>query len=511
MKLVQIRKIPYPGITSGLIQYLVVITVIALTALICKPLSNQQSYHIVSFILLFEVSMMAFFLGIGPVLLASTLSAVVWNYYFIPPHLALHIEKAEDKLMFGSFFIIALLNGVLTNRIRRQEKLALEREERTNAIFELTRDLMNANGTDEILEAAIRDAKKYFYASSIALFQLKGKRMELIAMKGEKKETGPEEIEFADHVFRNYASGSKISENFETNGFTYFPLSGKRLSPGVIAVKFEKPALTDKEIFLTAFITQISIALERELLGELALKARMLDESDKLYRTLFNLISHEFRIPIATIMGSSDTLLMSDMISPDGRVLSEEIFKASARLNHLIENLLNMSRLESGKVSLRLDWCEINDLLYKVTQVLSPQLEHFNLVTEISSEMPLVKLDFALMEQVIYNLILNSCQYSPQGSEIRFMAKYSEGCLKIIIEDNGPGFPPEFIGRLFSKFSRSDSNKAGGLGLGLSIVKGLVEAHNGTVSAENIIDGGARISVTIPSEIPDMNKIDTIL
>jgi two-component system sensor histidine kinase KdpD len=131
------QKIRFPGLNAGLSEYIVVVVVIAFTALLCRSLSDQQGYHIVSFILFFVVSLMAVFLGIGPILLASTLGALVWNFFFIPPHFAFHIERTEDKLMFGSFFFIALINGVLTIRIRQQEMLAREREERTKALFVL--------------------------------------------------------------------------------------------------------------------------------------------------------------------------------------------------------------------------------------------------------------------------------------------------------------------------------------------------------------------------------------
>jgi len=164
MQMVKPWRISYPGLTSSINQYLLVIAAIGLTALLCRPLSDQQGYYIVSFVLLFVVSALAVFLGIGPILLASTVSALVWNFFFIPPHYKLHIERTEDKLMFVSFFFIALINGVLTNRIRRQEKLALDREERTNAIFELTRELSNTSGVTEILEVACRDIRKYFAA-----------------------------------------------------------------------------------------------------------------------------------------------------------------------------------------------------------------------------------------------------------------------------------------------------------------------------------------------------------
>ncbi len=166
-----------------------------------------------------------------------------------------------------------------------------------------------------------------------------------------------------------------------------------------------------------------------------------------------------------------------------------------------------MSRLESGKISVHLDWCDINDLFNKVTRVLEKELERYQLQSYIPPEMPLVRLDFGLMEQVIYNLIFNSCQHTPVGSIIRFKANYNEGSLSIVIEDNGPGFPPDQLNKVFNKFFKVDNSKAGGLGLGLSIVKGLVEAHKGRVKIENLQDEGARFTIIIPSEVPDMKNI----
>jgi two-component system sensor histidine kinase KdpD len=503
----QIKKISNPVFTSKVNQYLIVILVIALTALLCRPLSNQQGYYIVSFILLFVVSIMAVFLGIGPILLASTISSLVWNYFFIPPHFAFHIERTEDKLMFGSFFFIALINGVLTNRIRRQEKLALEREERTNVIFELTRELSDTNGVNEILDVAFKDVKKYFDASAIYFLKGKENKIEILVKKEEGKDHSRVDYKIAEWVFKNSMKAGRFTEFYNETGLTYYPLIGKRISPGIIAIKFKKLLSEENEIFWIGYLTQISNALERELLSELALKARLLDESDKLYKTLFTLISHEFRIPIATIMGASDTLLMPQTTDKDRTQLSKEIFKASARLNHLVENLLNMSRLESGKISVHLDWCDMNDLLNKVTRILRKELEQFHLVSLIPTDMPLVRLDFGLMEQVIYNLILNICQYTPPGSTIRFNASYQGGNLNIIVEDDGPGFPQELLGKVFDKFFRVDSLKAGGLGLGLSIVKGLVEAHRGIVKVENLKAIGARFTIIIPTDIPDMKNI----
>lgn len=143
-----------------LFQYLFASVMIAAAAFLCKPLADNQNYHVVSFILLFIVSIMATFMGTGPVLLASTLSAVFWNFFFIPPHYTFHIDKTEDILIFGLFFIIALVNGALMTRIRNQEKLVRDREKRTNALFQLTKELSKASGIDDVLKVAIAEIKK---------------------------------------------------------------------------------------------------------------------------------------------------------------------------------------------------------------------------------------------------------------------------------------------------------------------------------------------------------------
>ena len=226
-----------------------------------------------------------------------------------------------------------------------------------------------------------------------------------------------------------------------------------------------------------------------------------LHESDKLYKTLFNSISHELRIPVATIMGASDSLLTSQHPLEIQKELSHEIFKASKRLNRLIENLLNMSRLESGRITPRLDWCDIHDLINKVTESLQDELKPFNLHVVIPDDMPFVKIDFGLMEQVLYNLIYNATQYASISTNLRVKAFYDNGILTLQIMDRGPGFPTKEISLIFNKFYRVEGSEAGGTGLGLSIAKGFIEAHKGTITAENRQNGGAKFTIKIPAEI----------
>jgi two-component system sensor histidine kinase KdpD len=206
-------------------------------------------------------------------------------------------------------------------------------------------------------------------------------------------------------------------------------------------------------------------------------------------------------------MGASDSMLTTQPPEEIRKELSHEIYKASKRLNRLIENLLNMSRLESGRITPKLDWCDIHDLINKVTENLRDELKPFHLHVVIPDDMPLVKIDFGLMEQVLYNLIYNAIQYASVSINLRVKAFYDNGIMTLQVMDRGPGFPPDELQNVFNKFYRLKGSVSGGTGLGLSIVKGFVHAHNGNVTIENRKNGGSVITIKIPTEIPDLNKI----
>ncbi len=485
-------------------QYILAVACIGGTALLCSPLANTESYHVVSFILLFVVSILSTFVGIWPILMASALGALLWNYYFIPPHHTFNIGKTEDLLIFGLFFIIALVSGVLTTRVRRQEEIASEREKRTNALFQLTRELSKANGIEVVLRIAKEEIRNQFKLE--ALFMLQDGNHKLITEDPVTRtpKLDPIESEVAAWVFVNQKKAGAGTDHFPEIEYTLFPLRGTRLNPGVIAVRQSGWTLLSQSSYWDTYTTQISNALEREFLGELAQKVRFLAESDRLYKTLFNSISHELRIPVATIMGASDSIIHSSNPEPVQRALCHEIFTASLRLNRLIENLLSMSRLESGLISVRIDWCDITDLVNKVIQNLSDELKPFSLTVHIPGDMPLVKIDFGLMEQVLYNLVINATQHAPATSEIILKVEHLGDSFRIELLDRGPGFPRNEISNVFNKFFRVEGSKSGGLGLGLSIAKGFVEAHSGRITVENTKTGGARFVLHIPTEKPNI-------
>jgi len=242
--------------------------------------------------------------------------------------------------------------------------------------------------------------------------------------------------------------------------------------------------------------------IERELLDEAAEQSTMLRESERLYTTLFNSISHELRTPIATILGA-----ISGLIDPQTGAnetarseLAHDIQDAAERLNRLVENLLDMSRLESGRLQLKIEWCDVSDVIGVTIKRLEKRLAHHPLTIRYAPGLPLVQMDFVLMEQVLVNLLDNVCAYTPSQTPVEIAAALEGKWLLISVTDWGMGIPPEDLERIFDKFYRVPGTATGGTGLGLSICRGLVEAHGGSLTAGNGAIG-ARFVIRLPANI----------
>jgi two-component system sensor histidine kinase KdpD len=495
-----------PSFTSNFSQYFLGAILTILTAAIFYPLKEYIGYQIVAFGLLFTVSILALFVGIGPILLSAALSALVWDFFFIPPSFAFHVDKLEDVLMLLMYFIIALIGGIMTSRVRKQVRLTRERELRTNALYQLTRELSMTSGIDEVIRTSVKYISKYSRLDCSIILQGGNNLLDKTIKPENSLNLSDPELSIAEWSFQHSREAGRFTDTLPSTEYTFYPLIGNKLHLGVVVIKQKKPLTGDEETFWDAYRTQISNALEREFLNDIARRASILDESDKLYKSLFNSISHELRIPVATIMGTTDTLLSGEFDRDTNRHLYVEINKASERLNRLIENLLNMSRLESGRITPKLDWHDVHDLANKVIEVLKDELKRFNLEVSIPDVIPLVKIDLGLIEHVLHNLLLNATQYSKPGTTIRIKMYYDHRSFIIQVMDRGPGFPPDELQNVFNKFYRLKGSISGGTGLGLSIAKGFVEAHNGNITIENRKNGGSIITVKIPTEIPDLNQ-----
>ncbi len=486
-------------------QYAIAVLTILLVVLACYPFSPLIGYQTVSFIILFFVSILPLRLGIGPVFTAATLGALLWDLFFIPPIFTFSITRPVDILMLGMYFIVAIVTSVLSARTRAQERAIRARERRTDALYTFTRDLSHASTQDGVIEAAVADIKKFFDANAVVF--LSEPDGDLMKSPHTASSLVPNEKDFsvAAWVYWNEKKAGKFTDTLPFASATFYSLSGPRYALGVIGIQpHDNERLSiDQETLLENCIRQIASTLERELLHEITSRAVVVEESERLYKTLFNSISHEIRTPLAAILGASENLGQGALHGTPAAVgeLAREIHLAAERLDRLVGNLLNMTRLESGHVLPKSDWSDVQDVIGASLKELEKELADRPVSVDVSPVVPLLKIDYALIEQAIVNIIHNMAEYTPKGTPIEIRATLEGATCLITLADQGPGVAPADLKKIFDKFYRLPGSKTGGIGLGLSISKGFVEAHKGTLTAENRHDGpGLRFLIRLPVE-----------
>ncbi len=511
----RVRRLHFRGLQSSGAQYLAAGALVLLTAFVCYPLTPFMGYRTVSFIILLVVSLLPLRMGPGPTLLGAAIGAVAWDFLFIPPRFTLFVGNLEDALLLSVYFLVASVTGVLSARVRKREKMLRQREERTSALFSLTKDLSSAHSQDEVIGAAISNLKKYFNAEvAVILGDTEGE----ISRKAHEASTfspDAKELAVSEWVYWNEKRAGKNTDTLPSSQATYFPMSGPRYPLGVIGVRFSDDAKLslDQESLLENFISQITSAIERELLNEVNKKSIVLAESERLYKTLFNSISHEFRTPISTIMGMSENLLSSrpDERNPGSEKTNlREIHVAAERLNRLVANLLDMTRLESGMIQPKLDWCDVRDMISQSLRGLEREVAQHVMSIKVEDDVPLLKLDFILIEQALTNLIHNAVLYTPKGTEIVIRCYLEKNKCALSVSDNGPGLPEGDDDKIFQKFYRAAGTMTGGTGLGLTIARGFVEAHHGTITARNLKPHGAEFIIWLPLPVTKPSFEETL-
>lgn len=495
------KLISSPDFGSSYKEYLLATAIILGVVLLCLPLTTLLGYQVVSFVLLLTVLVLSIFFRLGPILVASALSALAWNFFFIPPTYTLEISRPEDIFALVMFFIVAFISGSLTSRVRKQEQLTRKREERTSALFHLTNELSKTTTFSGIIDASKEDIRKYFSVNAFFLLRDEEGKLQQKEFDPKSKQLTDSQYNVAQWTFAHSKKAGKFTETLSSCKYTFYPLKGSEGILGVVGFKLDKSFGGDTELFLDAFLTQISNSIERQYLSRLAKKANFLDESDRLYKTLFNSVSEELQMPVAAITNASRALLSKSLLGDEQERLCSEIFTASTRLNRLIGNLLNMSRIESGHITPLLEWCNVFDLFSRVTNLFKGELKPYKLDISVSDKMPLVQLDIPLIEQAISGLVLNSVRNGTPDTTIRLRAFYDNGLLVIQEMDRGKSFSTISLPHVFDKFYRANSPEERGFGLGLSVAKGFVEAHKGLISVENRQHGGVRFTIEIPTEV----------
>jgi two-component system sensor histidine kinase KdpD len=449
------------------------------------------------FIFLLAVVLLALFLGRGPVLFAGAASALAWNYFFLPPRFTFIITSTEDGVLFGLYFVVAIVLGQLVARIRAQELTERQREERATALYQLTRELAQAGTRDEVVWQLVAEVDRVFQASTAVV--LPGKSS-LAAHPDSSLALTEKELHVAEWSFLNRQPAGKFTDNLPGAEALHLPLMTERSVVGVLSVNLpEKHLPLARRDLLEAYARQAALVLDRVALRAAGEQSKLVAESERLSNALLNSISHELRTPLAAITSAASALAEAKNADGGfGRKMVAEIQEASARLNRLVGNLLDVTRLDSGHVRPKLDWCDVGDLVQTTVRSLERELAGRKIKIEVAEKIPLARLDFTLMQQVLSNLLLNAAVHTPVGTPILLQARHESGQLVLSVADNGPGLPPELLPRIFDKFFRAPNAPAGGSGLGLAIVKGFVEAHGGQISAANRPGGGAIFTIRIP-------------
>ncbi len=476
---------------SSLHQYFAALGFVAAITLVNLVLCKFAGTQSVALFYLLGVVGVAMKLGRGPVYLAAALSALLWDFLFLPPRFTFYIQSFDDAMMFGMYFVVAVAMGQLIARIRAKERTDKRREERASAMYMLTLELGDASTLAQIERVAVENIGAVFNAKAALL--LPGADGKLAGEFSEK------EMAAAQWAFEHETPTGRFTDTLPMTDAMHLPLQTSAAKLGVLAVNWKQSAIPtlEQRNLLDQFLRHIALVLDRQRLRDAEAQARIVAESERLGRALLNSISHELRTPIAAIQTAAGGLLDAKD-SGTQKALAGEIHEASDRLNRLVGNLLDMTRLESGHLKPHVDWCDVRDVINAAMKRCEKALADREVAVTTPPELPLVKMDFVLMEQALSNLLLNASVHTPAGTPVQIIAMAENKLVTVSVADRGPGLPPDSLTRVFDKFYRAPGAAAGGTGLGLSIVKGFVEVQGGQIHAENRAGGGAAFTITMP-------------
>jgi len=502
-----LRRPASPRLTSAVAQsYGVAVGVVALVTGLNAILQHWLGNQPVALVYLLSVVILAMFVGRGPTLAAATLTALLWDFFFTLPKYSFQILNAGDAMMFATYFVIAMAMGNLAARLRAQQEAERRREQRATALYFLTRELAQATDFADLLAIIIREVGNTIHAEiglSLPEDNLDAPLTPYFASTWALPE---KEQSVADWAFRKRQPAGHGTDTLPSAEGLHLPLLASDHALGVLSLRFKgkTPLATQQRDLLDSFVRQIALVLDRQRLRDSEQQAKLVSESERLSRTMLNSVSHEIRTPIAAITNAATNLCEPQRggLNEFQQTMVAEIQEASKRLNRLVANLLNMTRLESGHIKPKMDWCDVADLIQTTLKEIERDMSHHPVSVAVAPDLPLVRLDFVLMQQTLTNLLLNVVAHTPSGTAVQVEAKVDSGFLLLVVADHGPGLPPETLPHIFDKFYRAPSAPAGGTGLGLAIVKGFVEAEGGQVLAENQPTGGARFIVRVPMSKP---------
>ncbi len=492
----KVKKHKIVNFTSPLREYLISATSVVVLSLICFPFREYIGYQSVGLILLFNLLIMPFYVGKGAILFSALLNALIWNFFFIPPIFTFEIGKLHDVLTLLLNLVIAITSGLFATRIRKQQRLVQQREKSTVALLNFTKELSNIKSKYDAISTTLKHIDLNFKVNAIFIDE----NAEHQISSRDLFSFEPKEISIAKWSLEQNAIAGKFTNNLPDAIGQYFPVITNRKKIGIICLLLNQKLSIEEENLINNIITQLAGVYENEETAEQMKQILIETESKKLYDTLLDSISHEFRTPIAVISGSATSLLENNITDKPELVrnFADEIYLASKRLNILVENLLDITRLESGKLKLNKDFYNINEVIAEALIQLKDVRQNHKLIMDLKAINPTSMIDYGFISQALFNILHNAFIYTQEGTTITIKSEILDKNIKISISDNGEGLDKESINRLFEKFYRPPGTKAGGTGLGLSIAKGFIEANGGTVSVRSNEPNGLIFDIVLP-------------
>ncbi len=452
---------------------------------------------------LLAVVVAAIYLGRGPAIVASLLGVLAFDFLFVTPYFTFAVSDTQYIITFIALFLVGIVISQLAARASEQAEAARQREAETAELYDLSRDLASAVDNDAILYALQKHLEQTF-GRTIAVLLSESNRL-VIKTISEKLTLNEEELAVADWVYRHAEAAGRNTNTLPAAELRYLPLKTPRGVVGVLGVG--KPETANRDLtqaerrLMEAFANQGAQAIERALLEEQNRQIALLQSAEKLQNALLNSISHDLRTPLVAITGALSALdeNFTELDENTRGALIENARGESERLNRLVGNLLNMTRIESGAIKLHLEPGDVQDLVGTAIEQLGRRADKNQIKVEVPANFPLVPMDFTLMVQVIVNLLENASKYSPEDSLIEVIASLDGSNARLKILDLGVGIPSDDLSRVFDKFYRVQRpENVSGTGLGLSISKGIIEAHGGQIRALNREGGGTILEVELP-------------
>jgi len=484
--------------------YLVAFAACALLTAAALPL--EAVLDVVNIVMLFMLAVLGVALryGRGPAALASVLNVAAFDYFFVPPRLSFSVSDVQYVLTFGVMLAVGLIVGQLTAGLRYQARVATHRERRSRSLFEVARDLSSVLATDQVVEAAEEAVAREFHARAHIFVLDDDERLRSIAtsFEGAGLDAGT-----ARWAFDHAQSAGLGTDTLPGSAWLYLPLKAPMRTRGVLALRPEEPRLLlvpEQRRQLETFAALTAIALERVHYVDVAQKATLQIESERLRNSLLAALSHDLRTPLSGLVGLAESLrLTRPALSADQNEIAEALRAEAVRMSTQVDNLLDMARIESGEVRLRREWHSIEEIVGSAVRATSRLLAPRTISTELAADLPLVECDAVLIERVFVNLLENAAKYTPAMASVHISARAEDAVMRVTVADDGPGIRAGQEQAIFEKFTRgARESSVGGVGLGLAICKAIVEAHGGAIAVADAPGGGAAFSFTLPLGTP---------